>query len=110
MKRSDTLAARLATLFAPPAGTAPRFTLFTGPSTVIVEETAAEGFAQILCSFGEGVQAIQWRLQTGDLRPLASEKNADGVILVVLPDGVLEAHVMECKQKVTSSTWAKALQ
>ncbi len=109
MKRADELGGRLETLFKPPAGEEPRFLVVAGPGEVLVEETAKDGYAQIACRFGEGVRAIRWRLQTGDLRPIGSEKNADGAILVVRPDGALEAHVMECKSKVDSNTWRKAL-
>lgn len=109
MKRADDLAQRLKTLFAPPTNAKPRFQIVDGPATVTIEEREKAGYARILCKFGEGVRVIQWTLQTGDLRPIASEKNADGAMLVVRPDGALEAHVMECKQTVDSKHWNDAL-
>jgi hypothetical protein len=110
VKRGDELAARLETLFASPAGAKRRFQLVEGPSDILVEETQKEGYAHILCRFGQGFRVVQWWLQTGDLRPIGSEKNADGAMLVVRPDGVLEAHVMECKQTITPSKWREALE
>ncbi len=109
MKRADALDARIVTLFAPPAGEAPRFQIVDGPGEVLVQEMERAGYARIACRLPRGVRAIPWRLTTGDLRPIGSEKNADGAVLVVRPDGALEAHVMECKQTVDSTTWAKAL-
>jgi hypothetical protein len=104
VKRADALERRIEAIFE-----ALRFEIVDGPGSVLVEEAEKEGFARITCHFGKDARAIRWKLQTGDLRPIASEKNADGAILVVRADGALEAHVMECKQKVDSSTWRKAL-
>ncbi|UQA56476.1 hypothetical protein [Polyangium aurulentum] len=110
MKRADDLASRIETIFAKlPGETLPRFQFVTGPGEVIVHETEKKGYARIACRFGEGVRAIQWSITAGDLRPIGSEKNADGAVLLVRPDGALEAHVMECKQTIDSSTWKKAL-
>lgn len=109
MIRADDLDARIATLFAPPAGEAPRFRIVPGPGEVLVEEMEKAGFAHITCRFPRGFRAVPWRLITGDLRPIGSEKNADGALLLVRQDGALEAHVMECKQTIDSTTWAKAL-
>jgi len=104
VKRSDALEQRIANLFEKA-----RFEIVAGPGVVLVEETAKEGFAKIDCRFGQGHRAVRWKLQTGDLRPLASEQNADGAILLIRSDGALEVHVMECKQTVDSSQWRKAL-
>lgn len=109
MKRADPLAARLLSVFAPPRGEPPRFQIVEGPNQVLVEEMEKAGRAEVVCRFPEGFRAIPWRLQTGDLRPIGSEKNADGALLLLRPDGALEAHVMECKQTVDSTAWRKAL-
>ena len=110
MKRADELPARIATLFAPPRGESARFQIVQGPGEVFVEEMQKEGAARIACRFPEGFVAIPWRLQSGDLRPIGSEKNADGALLLLRPDGGIEAHVMECKQTITSSKWKEVLE
>jgi hypothetical protein len=109
LKRADDLPRRLETVFAPLAGEKPRFQIVTGPGEVVVDEKEQEGFAQIACRFGEGVRIIRWTLASSDLRPIGSERNADGALLLVRPDGVVEAHVMECKHTINASTWKKAL-
>lgn len=109
MKRRDDLRERLATLFAL-AGNSPRWSIAEGPGEVIIEEEAKDGRATIRCRFPGGFRVISWRHKQGDFSPIASDKNADGALLVVRPDGVLEAHVMECKQTVSASEWRKALQ
>lgn len=110
MKRADDLTARLEFVFAPPEGKARPFNLVTGPGEVFVDEKDLPGRARIGCRFGEGMLVIQWHLQDGDLRLIGGKKNADGAILVVRPDGALEAHVMECKQTVNSGKWGDVLQ
>lgn len=110
MKRADDVPARIATLFAPLRGEAARFRIVPGPGEVLVEETQKEGAARIACRFPAGFVAVSWRLQSGDLRPLGSEKNADGALLLLRPDGAIEAHVMECKQTVSSTKWREALE
>lgn len=110
MKRADDLSARVATLFPPLKGETARFKIAPGPGEVIVEETQKEGAARIVCLVPEGFVAIPWRLQSGDLRPIGSDKNADGAMLLVRPDGGIEAHVMECKQTITSTKWKDVLE
>lgn len=110
MKRADDLTARLEFVFAPPDGKARPFNLVTGPGEVFVDEKDLPGRARIGCRFGEGMLVIQWHLQDGDLRLISGKKNADGAMLVVRPDGALEAHVMECKQTVNWSKWGDILQ
>lgn len=110
MKRADDLSARVATLFPPLKGETARFKIAPGPDEVIVEETQKEGAARIVCLVPEGFVAIPWRLQSGDLRPIGSEKNADGAMLLLRPDGGIEAHVMECKQTITSTKWKDVLE
>jgi hypothetical protein len=109
MKRADTLRERLDKLF--DAGKGPRWSLVDGPGEVVVEEQAKDGLAAIRCRFPEGFRVIAWRHEPRDFWPIASDKNADGAMLVVRPDGALEAHVhvMECKQTVNASEWRKAL-
>jgi hypothetical protein len=110
MRRADALRARVESLFAPLPGETPRFKLTEGPGDEIVEETQREGAARITCRFPAGFLAIRWLLRTGDLRPIGSEKNADGAILIVCPDGTLEAHVMECKHTISASKWREAVE
>ncbi len=76
---------------------------------MVVREPENAGLAEIRCRFPAGFRAISWRHEQGDFWPIASDKNADGPMLVVRPDGTLEAHVMECKQTVSASEWRKAL-
>jgi hypothetical protein len=109
VKRADELRERLASLFAPDRG-GPRWTLVDGPGEVVVKEEETPGLAEIRCRFPVGFQVLTWRHAAGDFRPLASDLNADGPMLVLRPDGAMEAHVMECKQTVSASEWRKALQ
>lgn len=98
MKRADELGERLRRLFDESKGR--RWSLVDGPGEVVVEEKARDGLAEIRCRFPEGFRVIFWRHEARDFWPIASDKNADGAMLVVRPDGMLEAHVMECKQTV----------
>lgn len=107
MKRADELGERLRRLFDESKGR--RWSLVDGPGEVVVEEKARDGLAEIRCRFPEGFRVIFWRHEARDFWPIASDKNADGAMLVVRPDGMLEAHVMECKQTVSASEWRKAL-
>lgn len=109
MKRVDGLRDRLASVFAD-GRNGPRWRIVEGPGEVVVEEKAKDGRAKIHCRFPQGFRVISWMHEPGDFKPIASDKNADGPMLVVRPDGMLEAHVMECKQTVSASEWRKALQ
>jgi hypothetical protein len=109
MKRADELRERLETLFVS-TRKGPRWTFVDGPGEVVVREKEKKGFAAVGCRFPAGFRVIDWHHELGDFSPIASDKNADGAMLVVRPDGALEAHVMECKETVNASEWKRALE
>jgi hypothetical protein len=80
-------------------------------SSVDVQETQADGYARVTCSLpGEG-RCIAWKIEGSKLFPfLKSNEAADGALLVERPDGDFEAHIIECKRKVTQDSWSKAKQ
>lgn len=79
------------------------------PGPVTVRETEREGEARVEFTLPAGCECLELWLPTGLFRILDEDKNADGALLVVLPDGSIEAHIVECKKTVDSGSWEKAL-
>lgn len=80
------------------------------PGPVIVREVGAKGEAKVDLTLPGGHDYLELWLPTGLFEILLDDKNADGAVLVVSPDGSMEAHVVECKRTVDGGHWGKALQ
>lgn len=79
------------------------------PGPVTVREIEAKGEAIVELALPEGCEVLELWLPTGLFGILGDDKNADGAFLVALPDGEIEAHIVECKKTVDSTSWEKAL-
>ncbi|WP_437622627.1 hypothetical protein [Sorangium sp. So ce1151] len=111
-RHSGSLEQRLAAIIAPALGDGgPFYEVLRPPSQPTVKETKKEGHAEVACIIPEGHLCIQWRFEeTGRFLFLLGDKNADGAFLVIGPDGRIEAHIIECKRKVTQGKWEDILQ
>lgn len=83
-------------------------TWVAAPGPVIVRETEQTGEAMVVLTVPEGCECIDLFLTTGLFGILRQDKNADGAVLVILPDGAIEAHVIECKRTVFQDDWEEA--
>jgi hypothetical protein len=79
------------------------------PGPVTVREESIQGEASVELALPGGHEYLDLWLPTGLFEILLDDENADGAVLVVLPDGALEAHVIECKRTVDGTHWDKAL-
>jgi hypothetical protein len=83
------------------------FEVHTG--TVEVTETAKEGWAQVTCRLPPEAVCIRWKIEKLPFNFLKDAKRAaDGALLVQMPDGRFEAHVMECKRTIHLDSWNEA--
>lgn len=75
----------------------------------LVTEATDEGAATVTCTLPQEVVGIRWKIETASLFPFLKEKlAADGAVILQLPDGTYEAHIMECKLTVNQDSWARA--
>ncbi|AUX27719.1 uncharacterized protein SOCEGT47_083170 [Sorangium cellulosum] len=111
-RHTGSLEQRLAAVIAPAQGDrGPFYEVLRPPSHATVKETKKDGYAEVACIVPEGHICIQWRLEeTGRFLFLRGDKNADGALLLLGPDGQVEAHIIECKRKVTQGKWEDILQ
>ncbi|WP_437589956.1 hypothetical protein [Sorangium sp. So ce1000] len=112
-RHAGSLEQRLAAIIAPKLGDGgPFYELLRPPSQATVKETKESGYAEVACIIiPEGHLCIQWRFEeTGRFPFLRGDKNADGAFLVIGPDGRIQAHIIECKRKVTQGKWEDILQ
>lgn len=93
---------------------APTYSFVRHPEKAVVVEQEKSGEAKIECSLPEGAVCIQWNLQDGLFLFLKGTRNADGALLIWRDDGsrdgLLDAHIMECKKTVDQSKWNDILQ
>ncbi|WP_437734147.1 hypothetical protein [Sorangium sp. So ce1335] len=111
-RHAGSLEQRLAAIIAPELGDGgPFYEVLRPPSQATVKETKKDGYAEVACTIPEGHICIQWRLdETGRFLFLRGDKNADGALLLIGPDDWVEAHIIECKRKVTQGKWEDILQ
>jgi hypothetical protein len=79
----------------------------TNGGSVIIEETMAEGRAEVIFTAPPG-----WRLEKLSLERCAfawldEQLSADGILLARSLEGTWQAHVVECKRTVTEEKWRK---
>ncbi len=75
---------------------------------ITIRETEAQGKADVELQPPDGCQCLRLWLPTGLFGILGEDKNADGALLLIWPQGGIEAHVVECKKTVSQSEWDKA--
>lgn len=111
-RHAGNLEQRLTALIAPARGNGePFYEVIRPPSHAIVKETKKDGYAEVTCLIPEGQLCVQRNLEeTGRFLFLRGDKNADGALLLIHPDGRTEAHIVECKRKVTQGKWEDILQ
>ncbi|AGP42266.1 hypothetical protein BE04_24445 [Sorangium cellulosum] len=111
-RHASSLEQRLAAIIAPALGDGgPFYEVLRPPSQATVKETKKDGYAEVACTIPEGHICIQWRFEeTGRFLFLRGDKNADGALLFIGPDDRIEAHIIECKRKVTQGKWEDILQ
>lgn len=83
--------------------------VLTDTTELLVVEKEKEGEAEVRCRHPS--VATWLRLRPGDTRffqLLREQKSADGVLLLLLPDGACELHLIECKKTVNEDAWRKA--
>lgn len=74
--------------------------------SVVVEESDRQGRAEVTFT-----APARWRLERLAIHHdyafdwLHLKKAADGIVLVRRPNGCWEAHIVECKRKVKTSSW-----
>lgn len=77
--------------------------------TVEVAETASDGLAQITCRLPAEAICIRWKIEKIVFNFLKDARRAaDGALLVQMPDGRFEAHLMECKRTINLESWSDA--
>jgi hypothetical protein len=84
------------------------YKLVTGPSPIIVEETAKDGRAHVTFQPEDGAHCIEWLMQQGLFKFIKDDKNADGAFFVQRSERSFEAHVVECKRTINQDSWDKA--
>ena len=81
------------------------------PGKALVVEREKSGEAEIACTLPEGCVCVQWNLPTGLFNFLQEDKNADGAFFIQQEsDGVIEAHIVECKKTVDQKKWTDIVQ
>lgn len=83
----------------------PVYRFLAAPDTAKIIEEEASGEAEVTCMVPEGCRCIQWTLIGGLFGFLKENKSADGALLVLRPDGAVEAHILECKRTVDQKKW-----
>jgi len=79
------------------------------PVQALVTESTSEGKATVTCVLPQHAVGIQWKIESDSLFPFLKERlAADGALMLQLPDGTYEAHIMECKLTVNQVTWDRA--
>jgi hypothetical protein len=71
-----------------------------------VFEDAKEGEARVTCTASAESLCLVFRLDRVGFPFLRPQKSVDWLLLVHLPDGSLDAHLVECKRKVNAHTWS----
>jgi hypothetical protein len=77
--------------------------------TVEVAETASDGRAQVTCRLPAEAICIRWKIEKIVFNFLKDARRAaDGALLLQMPDGRFEAHLMECKRTINLESWNEA--
>jgi hypothetical protein len=72
---------------------------------VDVFEEASGGEARITCAFAAGEVGLIFRLDEMSFPFLRQKAAVDWLVLLHLPDGAFDAHLVECKRTVTWRKW-----
>jgi hypothetical protein len=87
----------------------PLYEFVTSPNLVIVRELDKAGEAHIDIAYPDGAHCIVWCLEkSGFFHFLQGDKDADGIFFVCHANHRVDAYIIECKKKITNSSWAQA--
>ncbi len=69
-------------------------------------EDVREGEARVTCTASVDGLCLVFQLDRVGFPFLRQQKSVDWLVLVHLPDGSMDAHLVECKRKVNAHTWS----
>ncbi len=72
---------------------------------VDIFEEARDGEARVTCTFSPGSVGVFFKLDAVGFPFLRQKKSVDWLVLLLHPDGSLDAHLIECKRTVSFRTW-----
>ena len=72
---------------------------------VVLYEEALEGEARVTCALPPGRIGLVFRLDRVGFPFLRQKASVDWLVLLHLPDGSLDAHLVECKRTVDAGRW-----
>jgi hypothetical protein len=68
-------------------------------------EELSDGEAQVTCAFSPDAVCLVFKLDRVAFPFLRPQRSVDWLLLLCHPDGLIEAHLVECKRKIDSKSW-----
>ena len=76
-----------------------------GEAPIEIFEEAAAAKARVTCTFTAARVGLTFQLDKVGFPFLRRQKSVDWLVLVHLPEGLVDAHIIECKTTMGVSTW-----